>query len=41
LRNKDFIEGENLLRYDAIFADNFVKDVSVEFAASIFKVIEE
>jgi hypothetical protein len=38
LRIKDFIEDENLLRYDVIFSDNFV---SVEFVASIFKVIEE
>jgi hypothetical protein len=41
LRIKDFIEGEKLLRSDAIFADNFIMDISVEFVASIFKVIEE
>jgi hypothetical protein len=41
LRIEDSIEGDNLLGYDAIFADNFVTDISVEFVASIFKVIEE
>ena len=29
------------MRYDVIFADNFVADISLEIVASIFKVIEE